>query len=110
MGRPRSCSDTTPPPDASTTFAPPANDDPTRSYRPDTGRCRLGRAEQSRFIWRPSTRTGLLVHWRPTGSGATRAAKSLPGTRHRRRCGVGAESRRAGSILIVDTAHRRPRT
>jgi len=41
---------------------------------------------------------------------ATRAAKSLPGTRHHRRCGVGAESRRAG----VDPyrrrrTHRRPR-
>ena len=63
---PRSCPDTTPPADASTTFASPANDDPTRSYRPGTGRCRLGRAEQSRFIWRPSSRTGLRqwhIHW-----------------------------------------------
>jgi len=64
--RPRSCPDTTPPADASTTFASPANDDPTRSYRPGTGRCRLGCAEQSRFIWRPSSRTGLRqwhIHW-----------------------------------------------
>ena len=61
--RQRSCPDTTPPPDASTTFASPANDDPTRSCRPGTGRCRLGRAEQSRFL---SSRTGLRqwhIHW-----------------------------------------------
>jgi len=185
--RPRSCPDTTPPADASTTFASPANDDPTRSCRPGTGRCRLGCAEQSRFIWRPSSRTGLRqwhIHWpraphavtvpmendastaasprprrpqpetralrplvllfklggrserlspspilgRPASAmttsaagakcslathrlrRATRAAKSLPGTRHHRRCGVGAESRRAG----VDPyrrrrTHRRPR-
>ena len=63
---PKSCPGTTPPADASTTFASPANDDPTRSYRPGTGRCRLGRAEQSRFIWWPSSRTGLRqwhIHW-----------------------------------------------
>ena len=64
--RPRSCPDTTPPADASTTFASPANDDPTRSCRPGTGRCRLGRAEQGRFIWPLSSRTGLRqwhIHW-----------------------------------------------
>ena len=56
---------------------------PRELHRPGTGRCRPGRAEQSRFIWRPSSRVAAAAHSLATRP--TRGDGSCGERRHHRR-------------------------